>query len=55
MADAVRAREDMMPTALDIGVALLHPRRPLASILDRPLLALGRTDRGIPFGALAVR
>jgi PTS system nitrogen regulatory IIA component len=51
MAEAVRAREDMVPTALENGVALLHPRRPLASILDRPLVALGRTDRGIPFGA----
>lgn len=50
MAEAVRQREDMQPTALDTGVALLHPRRPLPNILDRPFLALGRTDRGIPFG-----
>ncbi len=50
MADAVRAREDMFPTALDSGVALLHPRRPLPAILDRPFIALGRTVRGIPFG-----
>jgi len=50
MADAVRAREDMFPTALDSGVALLHPRRPLPAILDRPFIALGRTGRGIPFG-----
>jgi nitrogen PTS system EIIA component len=51
MAEAVRAREDMVPTALENGVALLHPRRPLESILDRPFLAFGRTHRGIPFGA----
>ncbi len=51
MAEAVRAREDMVPTALENGVALLHPRRPLESILDRPFLAFGRTNRGIPFGA----
>jgi PTS system nitrogen regulatory IIA component len=50
MADAVRSREDMMPTALDIGVALMHPRRPLASILGQAFVALGRTERGIPFG-----
>jgi nitrogen PTS system EIIA component len=50
MIEAVRQREDMFPTALDNGVALLHPRRPLASILAQPFLALGRTDRGIPFG-----
>ncbi len=51
MTEAVRAREDMVPTALENGVALLHPRRPLASILGRAFLAFGRTDRGIPFGA----
>ena len=50
MAEAVRAREDMQPTALDSGVALLHPRRPLANILGEPLLALGVTSQGIPFG-----
>ena len=51
MADAVRAREDMHPTALEIGVALMHPRRPMAKILAQPLLALGRTASSIPFGA----
>ena len=50
MADAVRAREDMHSTALDNGVALLHPRRPMANILAEPLLALGITPQGIPFG-----
>ena len=51
MAEAVRSREDLYPTALENGVAMLHPRRPLANILDRPFLALGRTDRGIPFAS----
>ena len=50
MEEAVRAREELHPTALDNGVALLHPRRPMASILEEPLLALGRTPQGIPFG-----
>jgi PTS system nitrogen regulatory IIA component len=50
MAAAVREREEMHPTALENGVALLHPRRPLASILGQAFLALGRTDAGIPFG-----
>jgi PTS system nitrogen regulatory IIA component len=50
MADAVRTREELHPTALDNGVALLHPRRPMASILAEPLIALGRTYQGIPFG-----
>ena len=50
MAEAVEARERLHPTALDNGVALMHPRRPLPSIVAQPLLALGRTAGGIPFG-----
>lgn len=50
MAQAIRDREDMYPTTLDIGVALLHPRRPLSGILAQPFLALGCTPSGIPFG-----
>jgi PTS system nitrogen regulatory IIA component len=52
MAAAVREREDLHPTALDIGVALLHPRRPLPGILAEPFLALGRTYQGVPFGGV---
>lgn len=51
MAEAVQARENLHPTALDNGVALLHPRRPLGQILAQPFLALGRTTGGIPFGS----
>ena len=51
LATAVRERENLHPTALANGVALLHPRRPLPQILAQPLLALGRTQQGIPFGA----
>jgi PTS system nitrogen regulatory IIA component len=50
MADAVRAREEMHSTALDNGVALLHPRRPMPSILAEAVLALGVAPRGVPFG-----
>lgn len=50
MTAAVTAREDLQSTALDNGVALLHPRRPLPSILGDNLLALGVTGQGIPFG-----
>ncbi len=49
MAEAVRAREAMHSTALDNGVALLHPRRPLTNILAEAVLALGITPSGIPF------
>jgi nitrogen PTS system EIIA component len=51
MADAVRAREEMHSTALDNGVALLHPRRPMPAILAEAVLALGVSAGGIPFGA----
>jgi len=50
MAEAVRQREALYPTSLDNGVALLHPRRPLPSILAEPFLALGITQQGIAFG-----
>ncbi len=50
MAEAVAAREAMHPTALDIGVALLHPRRPQPSNLSEAIVALGITGNGIPFG-----
>lgn len=50
MRDAVKQREDLHSTALENGVALLHPRRPLPAILDGPFLALGVTSSGIPFG-----
>lgn len=53
MADAVKLREDMHPTALENGVALLHPRRPMPKILAQPFLAMGRTSTGIPFGGAA--
>ena len=50
MASAIREREEMQTTALESGVALLHPRRPLSSILGQPILALGVAGRGVPFG-----
>ena len=50
MAEAVRLREEMHSTALDNGVALLHPRRPMPAILAEAVLALGVSPGGIPFG-----
>jgi PTS system nitrogen regulatory IIA component len=51
MAEAVRAREELHSTALENGVALLHPRRSLPKILAQPFVTLGVTSTGIPFGA----
>jgi PTS system nitrogen regulatory IIA component len=50
MAEAVSAREELHPTALENGVALLHPRRPQSSILAEPIVALGISPQPIPFG-----
>lgn len=49
MAEAVQAREQMHPTALDNGVALLHPRRPQTSILADSVIALAVCPASIPF------
>lgn len=51
MTAAIWAREQLHPTALENGVALLHPRRPMSDLLDRPFVAFGRTPAGIPFSA----
>ena len=50
MTEAVKNREELHSTALDNGVALLHPRRPMPSILGESFIALGILPRGIPFG-----
>ena len=50
MAEAVKAREELHTTALDNGVAFLHPRRPMPSILGDTFLSLGIVPSGVPFG-----
>src|SRR5579871_1401517 len=49
--EAIRQREEMGSTALEAGVAIPHPRRPLPQALGDHILAYGRTATGIPFGA----
>jgi PTS system nitrogen regulatory IIA component len=48
--DALQVREELGSTALESGIAIPHPRRPLPNALGEPLIAFGRTDSGIPFG-----
>jgi nitrogen PTS system EIIA component len=48
--DAIRQREDMGSTALESGVAIPHPRRPLPNALADHVIAFGKTPRSIPFG-----
>jgi PTS system nitrogen regulatory IIA component len=48
---AVQEREELMSTAFDSGVAMPHPRQPLADAVSDSMVAFGRTLSGIPFGA----
>jgi nitrogen PTS system EIIA component len=48
--EAIKAREEMGSTALESGVAIPHPRRPLPNALGESVIAYGRTINGIPFG-----
>ncbi len=50
MAELIGQREEMHSTALDNGMALLHPRRPQPGLIGDPFLILGVTSQGIPFG-----
>lgn len=47
---AIQQREELGSTALEFGVAIPHPRRPLPAALGESVLAYGRTASGIPFG-----
>jgi PTS system nitrogen regulatory IIA component len=48
---AIHEREEVMSTGFESGVAIPHPRNPLASALGTSIVAYGRTFSGIPFGA----
>jgi len=49
---AVLSREELCTTAVEGGIAMPHPRRPLPYDLADSVLAVARTSRGIVFGAL---
>jgi PTS system nitrogen regulatory IIA component len=51
LVDAVIHREELYSTALEGGVAIPHPRRPLPEALAEPILVVARTSQGIAFGA----
>jgi len=50
--DALKAREDLCPTCVSEGVAIPHSRNALVGLVDCPVLAYGRHQTGIDFGAL---
>jgi PTS system nitrogen regulatory IIA component len=47
---ALKQREEMASTALENGVAIPHPHRPLPGAVGDTVVAYGRTPSGIPFG-----
>jgi excisionase family DNA binding protein len=49
---ALRAREDLCPTCVTEGVAIPHARNALVGLVDTPVLAYGRHNQGVEFGAL---
>jgi PTS system nitrogen regulatory IIA component len=49
--DAVLHREELYSTAMEGGIAIPHPRRPLPYAIAEPILVVARTTRGIAFGA----
>jgi len=51
MEEAVLRREEMCPTAMENGVALLHPRHPMVDILGDPFIAFGKAYSGVPFAS----
>ncbi len=50
MIDELKKREEISSTAMENGVALLHPSRPQPSIIPESFLILGIASRGVPFG-----
>jgi PTS system nitrogen regulatory IIA component len=49
--EAVRTRENEASTAQEGGVAVPHPGRRLPNALGESVVAFGRTNSGVPFGA----
>jgi len=49
--EAVIHREELCSTAIERGVAIPHPRRPLPEAIAEPILVVARTSQGIAFGA----
>ena len=49
---ALKAREDLCPTCITEGVAIPHARNALVGLVGTPVLAYGRHNKGVDFGAL---
>lgn len=51
LVEAVIHREELCSTAIERGVAIPHPRRPLPDAIAEPILVVARNGQGIAFGA----
>ncbi|MBP7049422.1 MAG: PTS sugar transporter subunit IIA [Phycisphaerae bacterium] len=49
--EAVLHREELCSTAMERGIAIPHPRRPLPEAISGPILVVAKTPQGIAFGA----
>ncbi|MFC1783375.1 PTS sugar transporter subunit IIA [Planctomycetota bacterium] len=49
--EALIKREELCSTAMEEGIAIPHPRRPLPYAVESSLLVIARTSQGIGFGA----
>jgi len=49
--EALIQREELRSTALEGGLAIPHPRRPMPYVSATPLLVVAHTSQGIGFGA----
>jgi len=47
---ALEEREGLCSTAMEGGIAIPHPRRPMPYAIARPILVVAHTGRGIGFG-----
>ena len=48
--EAVLHREELCSTAMEGGIAIPHPRRPLPDAIAEPILVVAKTPRGSPSG-----
>jgi len=51
LTEAVLHREELHSTAMENGIAIPHPRRPLPYAIAEPILGVAKTTQGIVFGA----
>jgi len=50
--EALKAREDLCSTAVGEGVAIPHARNAMVGLVSKPVIAFGRHQKGLEFGAL---